>query len=88
MRYNRTEAASEAIQKEVAEHPDATFNYEGGVAFDANEKTRLLTQVLTCLVNEPKFYGEKETQTSQIIKDAEKVATEDAQFLINLATVA
>jgi len=33
-------------------------NYEGGLAFKLDPITELYTRVATCLVNEPKFYGE------------------------------
>ena len=88
MKYNTKTSVKNRIQSDLAARPDATANEEGGLAFDANDKTRLVLQTLTCLVNEPKFYGGKKKQTNDVIKLAEAVAKEDPQFVINLAKVA
>lgn len=76
---------SASVEKIVKEHPDRTENYEGGIAFTMDDKTKLYSQVATCLVNEPKFYGEKDTQVNEILDGIEKVASKDPEFILRLA---
>lgn len=59
-----------------------THNKAGGAAYALNDKARLVTGVLTCFVNEPKFYGDT---TDDIIKTARKVIKTDPDFVAKLA---
>lgn len=88
MKYNQSGALKEKIKTEVADHVDATVNKENGLAFDASDKTRLALQVLTCLVNEPKFYDKRgRSQTNDVISLAEKLCETDYEYVLNLAKV-
>jgi 60 kDa SS-A/Ro ribonucleoprotein len=59
-----------------------TVNHEGEKAYELKDKERLVTGVLTCFVNEPKFY--KDT-TPDIIKTARALAKTDPDFVAKLA---
>lgn len=59
-----------------------TLNKEGSPAFELKDKQRLVTGVLTCLVNEPKFYGDT---TNDIIKCAREMIKKDPNFVAKLA---
>lgn len=59
-----------------------TINKEGAPAFELKDKERLVTGVLTCFVNEPKFYGDT---TGDIKSVAQRVCKHDPEFVAKLA---
>lgn len=59
-----------------------TLNHEGADAFVLDDESTLLNLVSTCMMNEPKFYGEQGEVEQQIFELAHKV---DPQFLLQLA---
>lgn len=74
-----------SVEKIIEEHLDKVENCEGGIAFAMGDKTKLYSQVATCLVNEPKFYGDKSTQVDEILDGIEKVSEDDPEFILKLA---
>jgi len=65
-----------------------TTNYEGGLAFKLDPITELYTRVSTCLVNEPKFYGETGDTEKRIVELIGIVAKKDPEFVLQLARYA
>ncbi len=65
-----------------------TTNYEGGLAFKLDPITELYTRVATCLVNEPKFYGETGDTEKRILELIDIVAKKDPEFILQLAKYA
>lgn len=74
-------------------HQDLTANYEGGIAFKMDVKSRLYTRVASNLVGEPKFYHEINeadgsvdmNQDKLLLSDILAVAKEDPEFILQLA---
>ncbi|HEX9059747.1 MAG TPA: TROVE domain-containing protein [Clostridia bacterium] len=62
-----------------------TTNNEGAIAFRMNDKEKLVTQVLTSLFNESKFYGDN---SKDILNTAKNVIKRDAKFVANLCVFA
>lgn len=62
-----------------------TFNNEGAIAFQMSDKEKLVTQVLTSLFNENKFYGDN---SQDILQTARNVIKTDARFVANLCIFA
>ena len=62
-----------------------TENAEGHVAYAMDDKSKLVTMVLTSFFNEKKFYGDNSTEMEQLIS---KVIQQDAKFVSNLAVYA
>lgn len=52
------------LKKQLAQRPDATINYEGGIAFEMEAKTKLMTEALSTFM-ETRFYDDQ----SNISKD-------------------
>lgn len=77
-----------ATVRSVESRSDATVNYEGGLAFKTSPKTDLTLRMMTWLVGEPKFYGDKATETKDIEELIGKVAVEDPEYLMKLASFA
>jgi hypothetical protein len=65
-----------------------TTNYEGGVAFKVEPITELYLRVATCLVNEPKFYGDSNADLERIIELVDIVGKKDPEFVLQLASYA
>ncbi|MDE5763606.1 MAG: TROVE domain-containing protein [Ruminococcus sp.] len=63
-------------------HTIRTANKEGHAAYDMNDKSKLVTQVLTSFFNESKFYGDNSEDMQKIIVS---VIREDPEFVSNLA---
>lgn len=76
------------VVKVLNNRPDATTNYEGGLAFTMPEKLELYERVCTCLWNEPKFYGKTGDTENAIIALVEKIAAEDPVWVLKLAVYA
>ncbi len=69
-----------------AEHPSATTNYEGGLAFDMNPKLELYTRASATLLGEPKFYDPAATDEITALRSlVAHVAQEDPEFILKLA---
>src|SRR3990167_3430409 len=76
-------------------HPDATENYEGGLAFQMDAKNRLYTRVASCLWGETKFYGKEnedgtreKNQDKELLADLNAVSSENPEFILRLASYA
>jgi hypothetical protein len=59
-----------------------TLNKEGAEAFELKDKERLVTGVLACFVNEPKFYGDT---TGDVKSVAQQLCKTDPEFVAKLA---
>jgi 60 kDa SS-A/Ro ribonucleoprotein len=62
-----------------------TYNNEGAVAYRMGDKEKLVTQVLTSLFNESKFYGDN---SKEILTTVRNVIKYDAGFVANLCIFA
>jgi len=62
-----------------------TRNNEGAVAYKMADKEKLVTQVLTSLFNENKFYGDN---SEDLIETAKRLIDADARFVANLCVYA
>lgn len=62
-----------------------TTNRSGHAAYSMTDKNQLVTMVLTTFFNEKKYYGDN---SSKLVQLAEKVASNDPQFVSNLAVYA
>lgn len=62
-----------------------TRNNEGAIAYSMKDKAKLVTQVLTSMFNESKFYGDNSDDMVQTIK---RVIQNDARFVANLCVYA
>jgi 60 kDa SS-A/Ro ribonucleoprotein len=62
-----------------------TVNLSGHEAYKMNDKERLVTQVLTSLFNEDKFYGDN---SKDIVETARRVIEKDPRFAANLCIYA
>lgn len=62
-----------------------TLNKSGHIAYSMDDKTKLMTQVLTSFFNERKFYGDNSEEIKQTIR---RVISKDAGFVSNLAVFA
>ena len=62
-----------------------TINNEGAVAYKMNDKEKLVTQVLTSLFNENKYYGDN---SKDLVNTVRKILKTDAKFIANLCIYA
>lgn len=84
MKFNETSN----VQKAVRNHPDATTNESGGLAYKSNPCSELYKRVMTYMVSEPKFYvsaGAEMTQMQSLIAQVAKI---DPEFILKLAAFA
>jgi len=66
-----------------------TVTYEGAPAFKiADAKEKLVMQVLTTFVGEPKFYGNVDDQTMELVTDIRNMCRQDPKFVAALANFA
>lgn len=85
-----------SIPNSLANHPELTSNYEGGMAFRVRAKNRLYLRTASCLMNESKFYKEQnedgeitsENQDKLLLQDLKLVADTDPEFILKLAAYA
>lgn len=70
----------------VSQHPNATVNEEGGLAFSMDKKMELYTRAASCLVGEPKFYDPEAKGDDNIKALVKAVADEDPEFILQLAS--
>ena len=73
------------VERLMQEHPDATDNYEGGLAFKTDPKTELYMRAATCLVGEPKFYETAEFADQELIRVVHNILKTDPEFVLQLA---
>ena len=66
-------------------HSPKTTNIEGHAAYRYTDKVELLTRVATCMVSEPKFYGDTTDATFQL---ARRIVERDLAFVAKLAVYA
>ena len=62
-----------------------TVNHEGHAAYSMDDKTLLVTMVLTSFINEKKFYGDNTSLMKQTVK---RMIDQDAEFVSKLAVFA
>ena len=62
-----------------------TTNHSGHAAYSMDDKTKLVTMVLTSFFNEAKFYGDNSKELTSLIP---RVIEKDAAFVSNLAVFA
>lgn len=72
-------------ERRVREVPNATINFEGGLAYDPSDKVKLMKMVATSLVGESKFYQGGLSHDMEIIKLVHKIASNDPEFILKLA---
>jgi len=77
-----------AAHTDLRHRTDATTNFEGGLAFELDNKTRLYTRVVTSLFGENKFYQDAESHNRDLINDIYVVAQTDPEFVLKLAAYA
>lgn len=77
-----------SVITQTEEHPAATLNYEGGLSYELDAKTRLYTRVATSLVGEPKFYQDGADHDAEILSDVRAVAELDPEWILKLAAYA
>lgn len=80
------------IQSSIKQHKDLTTNYEDGIAFNLDNKTRLYSRVCSCLYGEPKFYKQINddgsvdvNQDKLLLNDILLVSEDDPEFILQLA---
>ena len=78
----------ESIKSKVIKHPDITSNEEGGIAFKANKKTKLMLRVISSLISENGFYKSGKQLDEDLRKSIHKVAEKDPAFILKLALYA
>lgn len=71
--------------RNVEEHPAATVNYEGGLAFQMTPEMELYQRTASCLMNEPHFYGETGEAEGEIYRLVALVAKINPKFVLQLA---
>lgn len=83
-----TKETIEKIEKDLRMHPEVTTNHEGGLSFKLEEKMELFTLVMSCLINEPKFYGKLGDTESRITALVKIITKDDPAFCLKLAKFA
>lgn len=81
MKYND----KPTLEKTLENHPDATVNYEGALAFDLDVLTDLCLKATTSLVGEPKFYETGKEADDSLITATHKALAVDPEFVLQLA---
>jgi hypothetical protein len=76
---------NKTAEQKVRESPNATSNYEGGLAYKPSDKVKLMKMVATSLVGENKYYTKGEDHDLEIINTIRRVAKEDPEFILKLA---
>ena len=78
----------ESVKLKVENHKDITSNEEGGIAFKANKKTKLMLRVISSLISEDGFYKSGKQLDADLLKSIHKVAEKDPAFILKLALYA
>lgn len=77
----------QSLGKTLRNDPSATTNLEGGLAFEMDAKTKLVTVVLASFV-EGKFYQDKGTVMQELRSTVKVVLDRDPEFVLKLAAYA
>ncbi|MDO8599065.1 MAG: TROVE domain-containing protein, partial [bacterium] len=80
--------AAMSIGQQLRARADATANFEGGLAFELDPRTRLYTRVASALMGEKKFYESAQQADAALIADVQAVAEMDPEFVLRLAAYA
>jgi 60 kDa SS-A/Ro ribonucleoprotein len=80
-----TKKVGKQIREELKQHPDATTNYEGALAFKLDPLTELYLRSASTLVGEPKFYTNAKESDRDLLESVEKVARINPEFILQLA---
>ena len=70
------------VTERLMNNPLATFNYEGGLAFNHDPRRTLVKMAACCLVNERSFY---EDTTGRVFDLVREVGETDPKWLVQLA---
>lgn len=81
MKYND----NPTIEKKLKEHPEASVNYEGALAYDLDALTDLCLKATTSFVGEPKFYETPKQADDSLIVAIHKALMIDPEFVLQLA---
>ncbi|MCK4666854.1 TROVE domain-containing protein [Candidatus Dependentiae bacterium] len=81
MKYND----KPTLEKTLVNHPGATVNNEGALAFDLDALTDLCLKATVSLVGEPKFYETAKQADSSLITATHKALAIDPEFVLQLA---
>ena len=73
------------IETYLENDPTRIENYEGGVSFLLDPKTKLYIQAASCLVGENKFYESADFADDKLIKATHEVLKTDPLFVLKLA---
>lgn len=95
-KLNRQMGGGATAADRIKRHPDATTNYEGGLAFTTSPEAELYMRCASCLWQEPKFYGGQPQPVKfgegyvHTLGDTERAIWElansvDPQFVLRLA---
>lgn len=77
-----------SIGQQLRDRADATVNFEGGLAFELDPRTRLYTRVASALMAEKKFYETAQAADAALLADVQAVAQTDPEFVLRLAAYA
>jgi len=72
-----------AIERQLIQRPDATLNFEGGLAFEQSSELRLYRMACTSLIGEDKFYQTAQEHDNDLFVTIGQV--EDSKYLLKLA---
>lgn len=75
---------AKTVQEQVETHPQATTNYEGGLAYNMEPLTKLYTMASATLL-EDKFYTNAKEGQEQLLEAIDAVGKEYPIFLLKLA---
>jgi hypothetical protein len=73
------------VGQQLRARADATQNFEGGLAFELDPRTRLYTRVASALMAEKKFYEMAQSADAALLADVRAVAMSDPEFVLRLA---
>jgi len=81
-KFNRKTKSFE-IEQQLVQRPDATLNFEGGLAFEQSPELRLYRMACTSLMGEDKFYQTAQEHDKDVFVTINQV--EDSKYLLKLA---
>jgi len=76
------------VGQQLRARADATANFEDGLAFCLDPRTRLYTRVASALMAEKKFYEDAQQADAALLADVAAVAAADPEFVLRLAAYA
>jgi len=77
-----------SVGQQLRDRADATANFEGGLAFELDPRTRLYTRVASALMAEKTFYTDAQATDAALLADVAAVAQIDPEFVLRLAAYA